>query len=604
MGRSTVPANVQGMPRRTALLVVLLAISAPPLTAQVRDRDARIPQSGELWIEVAPQFSSWHQQFALGSDLTADGKREPLYADFDGDIARRLFPGVDPLLVIVNRDAAALGFTPLGPGELAMGRLQFNTIDVLERRIPLGLQFGLGGFAAIEVSAPIVKTEVETAFVFDSAAAGLVRAETALSDAAAFFGGLDAAQLQLQAALDAGGLTPEDSALAVQLLADTEAFEQALGARIAEQDYLFTSGSTAGQQIGSRWGGFETGFQTFGIALPAFALPATASSADFDAYLTRDPVLGQPIGSTVRGYTIGEIDVGVRFKLIDTFGWPTRPPPTVPEDTTPARRYGPVDPETPVQEKPVEADSAAAGGAADAEDPGLVSEQAGDTAATEAQQADSPEPLHRSGLRFRTTVGARYRFPISDADRDPYLTPDLFLQQPIGDGQADLELDVYQDIGFGTRFWLVAGATYGIQMQDELVRRVAPPAQPFAMASQEVVVNRNLGDYLSVVVSPRFALGEALSLAVEYTYWRKGSDAYEVVDGNLDVTPLAVETSQRLHRLGIGAYYRTTRLFAAGRSGIPIDLAFVWETSIAGSGGQTPAASVTSASARVPLKLF
>jgi hypothetical protein len=368
----------------------------------------------------------------------------------------------------------------------------------------------------------------------------------------------------------------------------------------------------------SYYAGFETGFQGFGITLPTFALPASAARADFDAYLQREPVVGQPLGKVSRGYSIGEIDFGVRFKLLDTFGWPVRPPePEVePAEVMPAHAM------PPVAEQPTEEE------ADDPEAEGVDGEAAGQEEVAEeairldpaGEQAAHPEagaaiplvddtaqvapPVDRGGIRFRTTVGARYRFALKDPDRDPYLVPDVFLQQPIGDGQPDIALEVYQDVAFGSRFWLVAGAEYGIQMQDELVRRVALPDQPYALASQEVTVSRDLGDYLQIVVSPRFALADALSLALEYTYWSKQDDQYEAVGSNVDATPLTVETGQTRHLLGIGAYYRTTRLYAAGLSGLPIDLAFVWETAIGGSGGQTPAASVVTVSARVPFKLF
>jgi len=201
-------------------------------------------------------------------------------------------------------------------------------------------------------------------------------------------------------------------------------------------------------------------------------------------------------------------------------------------------------------------------------------------------------------------VGARYRFPLSDPDKDPYLDPDVFLQQPIGTGQADLQLELFQDVAFGRRFMAVAGVTYGLQLKDELVRRVSPPGQPYGYVSQKTTVSRDMGDFLEIVISPRFSLTEAMSLAVEYTFWNKGNDVYQTTAGGVDASPLNAETSQTRHMLGIGAYYRTTRLFAAGRAGVPIDLAFLWQTAISGSGGQTPALGVVTLSIRLPIQLF
>ena len=314
----------------------------------------------------------------------------------------------------------------------------------------------------------------------------------------------------------------------------------------------------------------------------------------------------------MRGWAFSEIEIGARFKLLDTFGWPERPePPPEAEATGP-----PPPPHALPEGDGPQAEGDTTGVAdplelaqppVDDEDPDFVPAQPEDPRArTPVEAAETVEqvPLDRPGIRFRTTIGARYRFPLSSADKDPYLDPDFFLQQPIGSGQADIQLELNQDVAFGQRFLAVAGVTYGLQLKDELVRRVAPPGQPYGYASQKTTVSRDMGDYLEIVISPRFAITEAMSLAVEYTFWNKGDDVYQTTSGGVDASPLNAETSQTLHMLGIGAYYRTTRLFAAGRAGMPIDLAFLWQTPISGSGGQTPALGVVNLSIRVPVQLF
>lgn len=597
MARSPAPLVRPNLIRVACAMAALLAVAPSAAVAQVRDRDARIPQAGSLWIELSPQFYNWNEQFAENSAGVSDGSREPLFSDYDGSVAARLFPGLDPMLEVVNRDADALGFTPLTGSELDLGNIDFNSIDVFVRRVPLALQFGIGGFAAIEILAPLVKTEVETGFVYDSTAANILRAETALTDPNTFFSELNAAQAQLQALVDGGTLSPEDQATAVSLLADTDAFEGALDSRISGQQYLFTSGSSAGQQMTSYYGGFESGFQSFGITLPGFGLPDNSTRSDLNAYFERDPVLGQPLGKVTRGWAFSEIEIGARFKLFDTFGWPERPEP----EPDPAAAL-PVEADTTGVTEPV-----AAPPPMDDEDPSFVPaepERRGARSPVEAEAEAEPAPVDQPGLRFRTTVGARYRFPLSDPDEDPYLDPDVFLQQPIGTGQADLQLELFQDVAFGRRFMAVAGVTYGLQLKDELVRRVSPPGQPYGYASQKTTVSRDMGDFLEIVISPRFSLTEAMSLAVEYTFWNKGSDVYQATSGGVDASPLNAETSQTRHMLGIGAYYRTTRLFAAGRAGVPIDLAFLWQTAISGSGGQTPALGVVTLSIRIPIQLF
>jgi hypothetical protein len=177
------------------------------------------------------------------------------------------------------------------------------------------------------------------------------------------------------------------------------------------------------------------------------------------------------------------------------------------------------------------------------------------------------------------------------------------MQQPVGDGQTDLEFGVWQDAQFGTWLWIVGSARYTLQLADELVMRVRDPGHPFGYTTQERTVNRNLGDVFELRLSPRFRMNETISLGIEYNWRSKGSDEYSG-DGLPDPSPLANESSQSRHRLGIGAYYRTTPRFAAGIANFPMELSIVWQGSIAGGGGQTPASDIMTLNLRVPIQLF
>lgn len=177
------------------------------------------------------------------------------------------------------------------------------------------------------------------------------------------------------------------------------------------------------------------------------------------------------------------------------------------------------------------------------------------------------------------------------------------MQQPIGDGQTDLEFGLWQDAQVGTWLWIVGSAQYTLQLADELVMRVRDPDHPFAYTDQERTVNRNLGDVFELRLSPRFRMNETISLGLEYKWRSKGSDEY-TGEGVPDPSPLASESSQSRHRLGIGAYYRTTPRFAAGIANFPLEMSIVWQGSIAGGGGQTPASEIMTFNVRVPLQLF
>ncbi len=570
--------------KRCVVLCLLIGLSPATASGQARDRDARLPRHGRLWIEFAPTFANWSDQYALGSAVAADGEREPLAADYGGPITSRIFPGLDPLLSILNTDAEALGFDSLTAAEVSMGSLGFGTINVNVRQLPFHFQFGLFDRLALEVGVPIVRAEVEPSFSFDSTSANLVRADAALAALGSFLTDLETARSALQALVDGGTLTPEDEATALALLQDSGEFSTALGAREEAESYLFTAGSAAGQQMTTLYGGFAAGFGSFGVGLPAFTLPSEVTAEDLDAFFTRPPLSGEPLGNLLSGWKIGEIEVGVRLGLIDTFGHPRAKR----KDGAPQEEVPPEQPEEVPPEQPGEAPL----------------ERPGEARPVQTGEAP-PELAEPGGIRFRTTVGVKYRFPISDADSEPFLAPELFLQQPIGDGQPDLELELYQDIQFGRKVLLVTGVRYGIQQADELTRRVSAPGKPFALAEQQALVQRNLGDFFELRVSPRLRFNDALSLAVEYTYWNKQADGYALSGaGRADAGPLALETREKRHRLGIGVYYRTTARYTAGLSDVPVELAIIYQPSVGGSGGRTPVSEVFTASLRVPLSPF
>lgn len=597
--RSSLPF-ASGPPTRLVRVVLafalasLLLASPDEASAQERGDDARIPAGGELWIEIFPTFEDWHEQFARSSPLPglSDGDSEPLTADFDGPVVDRLFPGVAPLLADLNADAVALGFDSLTAADVSLGVLDFRNIDVDVRRVPFALRYGVHDRVSVEVVAPLVLTEVEPFFSFDSTLATLIDSRSAVTDAGLFFPALQAAIDQLQLLRDSGTLSPEGEATADALLESSAAFETALSRRVGMGALLPHAGTRAGLQIATRFASLEGGFAGFGIGFPSLAIPAFATSADLDGYLTGSPVGGEVLAVTERGWDIGELQIGIRLGLLDTFGRPrTRP-------------GGPAEEEAPADTLPTPADTLPAPADTLPAEPEATHREAGGEAVPTAREASAPE---RSGLRVRTTIGAKLLLPLRDADRVPFLAPENFLGVPIGDGQRDVELALYQDIQLGSKLLFVGVVRYGIQLADELTRRVAPPDRPFAFASTQVVVERDLGDYLALRLSPRLTLNDVVSFGVEYSLWDKGRDSYRLLsggDGVASAAPLELETAETRHRLGIGVFYRTTGLVEEGRARLPIELHFIFQTAIAGSGGQTPVSSLISTGLRVPISLF
>lgn len=207
------------------------------------------------------------------------------------------------------------------------------------------------------------------------------------------------------------------------------------------------------------------------------------------------------------------------------------------------------------------------------------------------------------GVRHRTTVGVRARLPLRSANAVAFVDPADLFGIPLGDGQRDVELSVYQDAGIGE--WLVVNTTvrYGVQLSDDLTVAVRPPDRPLAPPSQRVEVERDLGDYLRARVAPRVHLNPHLSVGLEYRFWRKGTDRFRA-GGGIDASPLEVQSSQTRHRLGVGATYRPLDPGEGEPPTAVPELGLVYQSPVAGTGGRTPAAGLASFHVRVPVKVF
>jgi hypothetical protein len=478
----------------------------------------------------------------------------------------------------LNSDAAAFGYNPVNASDLDMGSIAYGTIDYDVRQLPLNLQFGILDWLALDIGIPLVKTDVEPSFQWDSVTANLILASQATGDPSAFFGAFSTAEIQLQSLIAGGTLSPGEQATAEALLASSSVFSTALESRVAREGLLPTAPTTAGQQMSANYAGLSAGYTAFGLALPSFTLPSAAALTDFNGYFDGTPMLGTRLQESQRGWALGELEVGLRVRILDSFDYP--------------------DPPDSAAMVPAATDSA---GAAPVE---------GDSAVAESTRfvpaAPAASPPKRRWLGLRTTVGGLFRTPLSAADKSPYIVSNDYLGVPVGNGATTVELALYQDIEMGSKFVIVSSLRYGLQMSDQLTLRVARPDRPYAVSTQEASLNRDLGDYLLVRIEPRFRLNELVSVGAQYSYWHKGEDSYSL-DGSGQVPtarPLEVETLQTRTRVGIGFYYQTVSRHSTGRAKVPIELAIVFESAISGSGGQTPASKLVNAGIRVPVKLF
>jgi len=568
---------------RTWLVPVALLLSGPAaVAAQVRD--ARIPGHGSVWLEIEPSLLDWSEQFALDSPEpeVANGEREPLFAHFDGPIAARLYPGPLPFIEELNQDAAALGFDPVAAQDFSLGSLDFSDLTDQTRRLAFGFELGLLGRFAIGARAPFVLTDATPSFAFDSTGATVTAGAVAFAGST-FLDDMQGALTQLGALIAGGTLMGAELDAATALQTDAQAFLGALGARVVDGRFVPTAPSLAGMQMIQRVDGFVASFDGYGISLPPLTLPATGSAITLASIFGDPPVSGMLPARSRQGLLLGEAEVSLRVGLIDQI---TRRRPILPADSTaapPAR---------------LRADSAAI---------------AGDTASVPADTG-SVSDARETGLRLRTTVGGLVRIPTGTAGFPPFGNPMDFLDVPIGDGQMDVELSLYQDVAFAGWLLVRSVATYGIQTADDLPMRVHPPDRPYAFESTETVVHRDLGDYFELTIRPGLILNSAMRIGLEYDFWRLQAASYtldEPLPDVPDASPLELETAQTRHMVGLGFAYDLSEARSRDQlveGATPVRAPWRFEVSLrrslSGSGGQTPAAFRFLASFRVPVRAF
>ncbi|MBV6522760.1 MAG: hypothetical protein MNPFHGCM_02910 [Gemmatimonadaceae bacterium] len=198
--------------------------------------------------------------------------------------------------------------------------------------------------------------------------------------------------------------------------------------------------------------------------------------------------------------------------------------------------------------------------------------------------------MPRPGTRL--AVSALYRPGTAQLD-----SPDNFGDVGTGDHQADIELAAYADAVFTRRLWASVVARYAVQQADELPLRIpARPGDPFPAQYRRQSVQRNLGDAMSLEITPRYAPSEVLTIAASYRLWKKGADAYSgtftVPDlsgatVNLDASALNVTTDQQEQRAGVSVTYSSVQAWERRRARWPVEVALVRWQSLTGTNAVT-----------------
>ena len=523
--------------------------------------DARLPRQGKLWLTVAPTLLNWSEQFALDSSAgVLDGEREPLAAHFDGPLAGRMFPPPFALIQELNDDAEALGFEPVTEDDFSFGGLDFSAMRAQIRRLGLGVEVGVLDWVSVGARAPFTLTDMSVGFAFDSTAT-VTGNGVAFEAGAPFIRDAESALDDLGSLIDGGSLTGTalDEAIALRLA--TLDFVNTLGQRAAAGALIPTASSEAGTQMAQRFADFAAAFDALGLTLPELSLPEFATEDDFDALFLSQGFADRLPRDSRNELDLGEVEVFVRVNLIDGI----------------TRR-------TPIP---------------------------GSAAGADAGSVPRADP--ERGIRLRTSVGGLARIPIRNRNLAIFGDPTNSSDIPIGDGQTDIELALYQDIAFGSLFMIRASARYGMQRPDEAAFRFTPPDRPYGQEDLVALMRRDLGDYVAVLVRPSLRFNAALSVGIEYDYFRLPAPTYQFVGmiEGLDPNTVAAEGAQTRHRLGVGFLIDISE--AGGVEELhegarPVRGAYQFGISlrraISGSGGQTPASFRYAAELRFPITIF
>ncbi|MGD2122015.1 MAG: hypothetical protein PVJ76_09740 [Gemmatimonadota bacterium] len=196
-------------------------------------------------------------------------------------------------------------------------------------------------------------------------------------------------------------------------------------------------------------------------------------------------------------------------------------------------------------------------------------------------------------LRFQLGVGGLVRLGTgSQAD------PGRFYDQDQGDGQMDLEGNVFGLVQLGTRFGAWGQLRYGIQNEGDVFRRISDPSGVLPSYKRLAPLKWTPGDYFELDLNPRFFLTPDMSFGVRYHLWAKGEDSYalgEIVvpEGQEprefpDPSLLNLETEERLQEVGFSATFSSVDAHGRGEASMPLYIRATYFHPVGGSGGQTP----------------
>jgi hypothetical protein len=184
--------------------------------------------------------------------------------------------------------------------------------------------------------------------------------------------------------------------------------------------------------------------------------------------------------------------------------------------------------------------------------------------------------------------------------------PEFYLDQPLGDGQLDIEGGAIVDLLAG-RFGATMSARYTAQLGEIESWRVPDERGWVSPFDPLVRGTRTLGNVLAVHVTPRARFGPALSVDAHWGVTRKGDDEYSFDRSSVDPDQLVLRPALdgprggfTAQQIGIGLTFSTLGMWEQGRVRVPLEVSISHLQMITASGAAVPRLSTD----QLQLKLY
>ncbi len=322
--------------RAVAILASLLASASVSAGAQGvagGGQDAIVVPRGVIRVEASGDWRNWRERFSSAADGSATSVRVPLGSEESGDpFGAAQLPALLPIQTTVRDLARSAAL------DVSLGAVR-TRVDVLSARSVFSLEAGLGARLALLATIPYLQTTAAVSTDIDGTVAGanlglnpgFVDGSTAGAANAAVVRAAVGARDALAVLLVSCGATPTapgcgpvqaNRAGAELLLAEANTVTGGLttlygvdasgGAR-----FVPLTGSAPAAQIAARLTALATAFGGFGIT----TLPADAALIGATP-LTAPQLATAGVGAegVVERYGIGDIELGAKFLVLDTFG--------------------------------------------------------------------------------------------------------------------------------------------------------------------------------------------------------------------------------------------------------------------------------------------